>query len=158
MVKAGIGKTGYPSLWRGTSSVLPSSGSLYFGLTLNANIPLKFWRPNYRFLGLSDEKLYQISNGTFPRKLEFKMRPIHSLEGLPYGVAFKVCPCSSKRPFDMHKVRFVREGCRLLHTNEVVDRNSYLVENVPLNIPSSIYRDIKFRGEVPVECIEIDKR
>lgn len=158
MAKAGKVKSGYPSLWGGAASVPPPSRSIYFDLTLNATIPLKFWRPNYRFIGLGDERLYQLSNGTFPRRLENKMRPIHSLESLPHGVAFKICPCSSKRPFDMKKVRFIREGSRLLHTNEVVDRNSYLVENVPLNIPSSMYRDIKFKGEVPEECIEIDTR
>jgi hypothetical protein len=158
MSKASRKKSAFPSLWSGGTRLYPTGRSAYFNLTLNARIPLNYWRPDYQFLGLSDQELYQLTRGAFPRKLESKTRPLHSLEGLPHNIAYKVCPCSSKRPFDMLKARFVREGCRLLHTDHVVDRKSYLIENVTLNIPSSMYRELRFMGEVPDDCIEIDFR
>jgi len=156
MSKASSKKPESFSLWTagGRSALSPPGG--HFNFTLNDPIPLRHWRPNYQFIGLSDHELHQLSRGVFPRKLEPKARPLHSLESLPYNVAYKVCPCSSKRPFDMRRVRYVREGCRLLHTNKAVDRNSYLIENVTLNIPSSLCRELRFRGEVPEECIETD--
>jgi hypothetical protein len=148
----------FSSLWSGGGPLAASRPSRYSDLTFNARIPMNYWRPDYRFIGLSDDRLYRMSNGAFPRRLEPKTRPLHSLEELPHNVAYKVCPCSSRRPFDMCRVRFVREGCRLLHTNHVVDRKSYLIENVPLNIPSSMYRELRFRGEVPKDCLGIDFR
>lgn len=158
MSKASRKKSSFPSLWSGGGRSIPLRPSDFFSLTYNNSIPLKYWQPGYQFIGLSDYKLYQLTRGAFPRKLEIKTRPLHSLEGLPHNVAYKVCPCSSKRPFDMLKVRFVREGCRLLHTNHFVDRKSYLIENVTFNIPSSMYRELRFIGEVPEDCIEIDFR
>jgi hypothetical protein len=158
MSKASGKMPGFSSLWLGSGRIAASRSGGHFDLTFNDPIPLRHWRPNYQFIGLSDQRLHQLSRGAFPRKLEPKTRPLHSLEGLPHNVAYKVCPCSTKRPFDMLRVRFVREGCRLLHTNKVVDRNSYLIENVTLNIPSSLCRELKFRGEVPEECIETDFR
>jgi hypothetical protein len=158
MSKASGKKTLFNSLWSGAGRFAPFRPNGHFNFTLNDPIPLRHWRPNYQFIGLSGHELYQLSRGAFPRKLESKTRPLHSLEGLPHDIAYKVCPCSSKRPFDMLRVRFVREGCRLLHTNKAVDRNSYLIENVTLNIPSSFCRELRFWGEVPEECIETDFR
>jgi hypothetical protein len=158
MSKASRKKSAFPSLWSGGTRLYPTGRSAYFNLTLNARIPLNYWRPDYQFLGLSDQKLYLLSRGAFPRKVEPKSRPLHGLQGLPHNVAYKVCPCSTKRPPDMRKVRYVRQGCRLLHTNKAVDRNSYLIENVTLNIPSSFCRELRFRGEVPEECVETDFR
>jgi hypothetical protein len=158
MSKASGKKPVFSSLWSGGGRFAASHTGGYSNLTFNDPIPLRYWRPNYQFIGLSDYELFQLSRGAFPRKVEPKTRPLHSLEGLPHNVAYKACPCSSKRPLDMRRVRFVREGCRLLHTNKVVDRNSYLIENVTLNIPSSMYRELRFRGEVPEDCIEIDFR
>jgi hypothetical protein len=158
MAKAGREKSVSFSLWSGGGCFAASRPDGHFNLTFNDPVPLRHWRPNYRFIGLSDPRLYFLSRGAFPRKVEPKTRPLHSLGGLPHNVAYKVCPCSSKRPFDMRRVRYVRAGCRLLHSNAVVDRNSYLIENVTLNIPSSMYRELKFRGEVPEECIETNFR
>jgi hypothetical protein len=146
------------SLWSSSPRFAASRLSEYFNLTFNDPIPLKHWRPNFRFIGLSDGDLFRLSRGTFPRRLELKTRPLHSLGGMPHDIAYKVCPCSSRRPFDMRKVRYVREGCRLLHTNYVVDRKSYLIENVVLNVPSSLCRELRFLGEVPDECIETETK
>jgi hypothetical protein len=148
-------KAGYPSPWKSATGSFTAAASVHLILTSNARIPMRYWRPYFRFIGLRDATLHSLSDGAFPRKLEAgKMHPLFSLERLADGIGFKLCPCSSKKPFEMSRYRYIREGCQLLHTEEIVDRNSYLVENITLNIPPSMYRDMKFRGEVPEACIE----
>ena len=145
----------FRGLWRAEPTSITVEKNLELILVSNARIPIKYWRPNFRFTGLGDESLHNLTGGEFPKKLETgKKHPIFSLDRLSDGIGFKVCPCSSKRPFNMHRYRYVRKGCRLLHTNEIVDRHSYLVENITLNIPPALYRETKFRGEVPEACIE----
>jgi len=117
-------------------------------------IPLKFWRPNFFFMGAKDSVLYELSQGTFPAKLvKDKTRPVFSLAELPHQIGFWICPCSSKKQFKSKNRRFIRERCSLSHTNYIMDRNSYLVEEIKLNIPQSVAYTLRFKGEVPTGCI-----
>lgn len=158
MSKADGKKPAFHSFWSDAGRFSSYRPDGHFNLTFNDPVPFRLWQPNYQFIGLRDQRLCQLSRGSFPHKVEPKTRPLHSLERLPHNVAYKVCPCSSKRPFNMRRARFVRRGCRLLHTDHTVGRNSYLIENVTLNIPSSFWRELRFRGEVPEDCIETDIR
>ena len=152
-------KPSFKSLWKSETGSVTADKNLELILTTNARLPLRFWRTHFWFIGLSDKTLLGLTEGLFPRKLKGdKWRPLFSLERMANGVGFKVCPCSSKKPFNMNEFRFVIEGCRLLHTNHVLDRNSYLVEEITVNIPTSMALDVRFKGEVPEPCIQTAKR
>jgi hypothetical protein len=119
------------------------------------NLPIKYWRPNFFFSGAPDDRLSELSGGGFPAvTVPGKSHPVFTLHPVPDHVGFAVCPCSSKRPFDATGHRFIGQGCRLKHTGHVMDRNSYLVEKIRLNIPSDTGYRLRFRGEVPEECIQ----
>ncbi|MDD5204085.1 MAG: hypothetical protein PHS17_01615 [Desulfobacterales bacterium] len=110
------------------------------------------------FRGLPDKLAYEWSGGQFPAKPGSGNHPVFSSKPLPDGTGFRVCPCSSKRPFDEKSFRFIRKGCRLLHTGYTMDRNSYLIEKIRLNIPRTLAHRLRFLGEVPEECIRHEQR
>jgi len=119
------------------------------------NLPLRYWKPHMFFTGAKDMELASLTQGHFPaKKIKRKTHPIFSLEQLPLNTGFRVCPCSSKMPFQQKGFRFIRKGCSLLHTGHVMDRNSYLIEKVIFNIPSSVAYRLRFRGEVPGKCLK----
>lgn len=118
------------------------------------NLPLPYWQPHFYFTGAEDERLSGITGGRFPGKpIPNKTHPIFALKPLPDGAGFTVCPCSSKKPYDQAIYHFIRKGCRFLHTGFKTDRNSYLIEKIRFNIPTSLASRLHFRGEAPVECI-----
>jgi len=115
-------------------------------------LPLPYWQPRMFFLGARDKELLQLTERRFPVKPK-RSHPIFSLEALPDRVGFRVCPCSSRKPYDTRRYRFIEKGCTLLHTGNSMDRNSYLVEKVTFNIPPSVARALRFWGEVPGNCM-----
>jgi hypothetical protein len=94
-----------------------------------------------------------LSEGLFPAGPITGTHPVFSLQAQPDGVGFRVCPCSSKRPYHEKNPRYIRKGCRLLHTGHTLDRNSYLLEMIQFNIPRSIATELRFMGQVPEDCI-----
>jgi len=123
-------------------------------LSAVTNLPLRYWKPHMFFTGARDIELASLTQGHFPvKQIKRKTHPIFSLEQLPLNTGFRVCPCSSKVPFQQKRFRFIRKGCRLLHTGHLMDRDSYLIEKVIFNIPSSVAFRLRFRGEVPEECV-----
>jgi len=120
-----------------------------------ARLPLKHWRERFFFTGGPDPMLYAITGGRFPRTPDpGKTHPVFALSGLPDGAGFRVCPCSSKKPAPGKAGLAIRKGCILTHTGHVMDRRSHLITHVTFNIPPSVARDLRFRGEVPEDCIE----
>lgn len=143
-----------PSIWSGNARDDPLKGELKKILGSVTRLPLKFWKRNMFFFGAGDRQLHELSQGRFPAKVDKKKsHPIFALEPLPQGIGFKVCPCSSKKPYDLPSFRFIIKGCKLLHTGYITDRNSYLVENITFNIPRSLAIKMRFRGETPETCI-----
>lgn len=118
------------------------------------NLPLSYWRPGFFFVGADDNGLKKMTGNRFPEKLVTgKTHPVIALHPVSMNAGFGVCPCSSKIPFRQKRYRYIRKGCQLLHTRKVMDRNSYLIEHVRFNIPSSVASRLRFFGEVPESCI-----
>jgi len=111
------------------------------------------------FTGARDKDLTALTDGEFPRTtVSGKSHPVYSLEKLPDNVGVAVCPCTSKIPFGRGVFRYIRKGCRLRHTQHTMDRDSFLVEKVRFNIPRSVACELRFRGEVPDECLGLWNR
>ncbi len=141
------------SPWSRTQPTMTAERDLDAVLCSVRSLPLRYWRERMIFLGLKDTRFRGLTGGLFPAKTG-TTHPLFSLRKLPEEVGFKVCPCSSKKPFGDKPFRYVEKGCVLLHTGNVMDRNSYLVESIRFNIPSSEAYDLHFLGEVPPECLK----
>jgi len=142
------------SPWKSKTGSLSAQGNLELSLTINAHIPLKFWRKNFWFAGARDESLHALTGGEFSRDIVAgKTHPVLALNMLEHGVGCSVCPCSSKKPQSAACYRFIRQGCKLSHTGHVMDRNSYLVDGLAFSIPSSLAYELHFKGEVPQLCV-----
>lgn len=128
-------------------------------LVEGARLPLRYWRSRFFFTGGRDPDLFEATGGRFPvTPVADKTHPVFAIKPLPDGAGCRVCPCSSKKPFrkaDRQKARSIPGGCVLNHTGFVTDRRSYLIESVTFNIPASVARNLRFRGEVPETCIEL---
>lgn len=122
-------------------------------LVMGARLPLRYWKERMLFRGLQDQMTSQLTGGLFPAKLASGAHPAFSLQELPDRAGFRVCPCSSRKPFHTKRYRYIKEGSCLRYTGHITDRNSYLIENVPFNIPPAVARTLRFMGEVPEECI-----
>ena len=143
-------------LWSARSRTLTAPRDLAVVLGSVVNLPMKYWQPNFFFFGAPDHRLSQLSSGAFPAvTVPGKSHPVFTLRSLPDGVGFTVCPCSSKGPFDVEKYRFIRKGCHLGHSRYEMDRNSYLVEKIRINMPPDTGGRLRFKGEVPEKCIEV---
>lgn len=119
------------------------------------HLPLRFWKPRMFFMGAEDRQLKELSEGRFPSHVvPRKTHPVFALRPLQGAPGFQVCPCSSQRPYRGKEFRYVTKGCRLLHTNHMMDRDSYLVETVRFNIPPRFAHRLRFRGEVPESCLK----
>ena len=119
------------------------------------HLPVRFWRPHMFFTGAKDEDLSVFTNGQFPKKtVSRKSHPVFSLRKLPQDIGFTVCPCTSSRPFKRGGFRYIHKGCKLSHTNHVMDRDSFLVEKMRFNIPPSVAYRLRFKGEVPDRCLK----
>ncbi len=120
-----------------------------------SHLPLKHWQPHMFFTGAKDEDLSGFTKGQFPKTVvSRKTHPVFSLRKLPASVGFTVCPCTSSRPFNLAGFRWINRGCKLRHTNHEMDRDSFLIEKVRFNIPPSVAYRLRFRGEVPDQCLK----
>jgi len=124
-------------------------------LPLAKRVPLRYWCKGMLFAGAGDDSVSRLTAGKFPKRLVTGMtHPVYALRALQGQVGFKVCPCSSHKPFDAGACRYIAKGCRLLHTGRETDRNSYLVEAVCFNIPRSMAPRLRFMGQVPDSCLK----
>ena len=133
----------------------PTAGmNLSLVLVTGSQLPVRFWKPFFFFKGAGDPDLLRLSGGRFPlTTTPGKTHPVISLEPLPGLIGYRVCPCSTKKPFRARVIRYIRKGCRLLHTDRVMDQNSYVIESVEIPLPAALASKLRFQGEAPVECI-----
>ena len=144
------------SLWKATPT---AARNLDMVLGSVVNLPLAYWQDHFFFMGAEDARLFQLSDGEFPKKTKpGKTHPVFTLKALPNHVGYRVCPCSSRKPFDRYHYRYIKKGCRLRFTNHEMDRNSYLVENILLNLPPTIAIKLRFKGQVPNVCLMVKKK
>jgi len=141
-------------LWSSGFSSLTAEDDLDIVLGSVIKLPLKYWRQNFFFSGAKDEDFLELTGGEFPKKLVKKHRhPVFAIKSMPGNIGFKVCPCSSKKPYKGRQYRYISKECRLLHTHHTMDRYSYLVEMAGFPIPAAIAYTLWFKGEVPAECL-----
>lgn len=144
------------SLWESHPGTVTAKKDLDLILGSVTNLPLQYWRPFFLFFRAKDKDLLKITKNRFPAKLENgKTHPVFALQHLPNNVGFKVCPCSSKKPFYDKTYRYIKENTTLKHTGYMTDRNSFLVESVRFNMPATIAGKMLFKGEVPEDSIVI---
>lgn len=123
-------------------------------LPLMSRLPLRLWKPRMLFFGARDAELSRITGGVFPRTVvPGKTHPLFCLKILPDGAGARACPCTSRAPSDGRNPRYLRKGCRLLHTGRELDRNTYLVETARFPVPRSVAQRARFWGEAPSSCI-----
>jgi len=155
MVSQGKNRIHGRQFWSSTGGNAAMDRNIEKILGAVTKLPLKYWKPGMFFVGAKDTELSLLTQGRFPAKqVKRKTHPVFSLERLPSNAGFKVCPCSSRTPYQQKRFRFIKKGCRLLHTYHLMDRNSYLVERLTFNIPSSVAFRLRFRGEVPDGCLK----
>ena len=147
------------SPWGKESKTLTAADNLEMVLAAVKNLPIKYWQPSYFFSGAGDEILSGMSDGEFPKKIvPGKTHPIFSLKPIQGNAGYEACPCSSSKPYGRGHFRYIQKGCRLGYTGHIMDRNSYLVESIRLNIPRSVAFELRFKGEVPGSCLkEVDR-
>jgi hypothetical protein len=123
-------------------------------LGATVNLPLRYWRPNMLFSGAPDDRLRRLTAGLFPLRLvKNKTHPLFCLHVLPDTVGCRVCPCTSSQPRRGVPQRFIRRGCVLSFTRRIMDRDSYLVDEIVFNLPADLAFRLRFRGRVPEECL-----
>ncbi len=140
------------NLWIDKDASVP--GTKIYGIFASSEkLPLKYWKPNLLFRGLSDESLKTLTHQRFPGFVKpGKSHPIFSLKILPNFIAAELCPCSTKR--SNKKNRYISEGCILNYTNYPIHKNSYLLENIKFKIPAYSAGKLTFLGEVPESCLK----
>jgi len=113
-------------------------------------MPVRFWDANMLFKGV-ENAWWRLKTGGFPATNHSSgSHPLFVLAKIG-NQGFRICPCSSKGGSS----RYIRKGCALMQTNEVVDRNSYLVERFSCTLPASAAFSAQPRlsGIVPDACI-----
>lgn len=146
------------SLWSSLPRTMTAERDLESILGVVTGLPLPYWKERMLFRGLRDKLAFRWTGGRFPAKRSSGTHPVFAIKALPENTGFRVCPCSSKKPFNERIFRFIQKGCCLLHTGHTMDRHSYLVDKIRLNIPSSAASRLRFMGEVPEDCIRHEQR
>ena len=142
-------------LWTNRRPTLTADRHLAAVLGSVKNLPMRYWRPFFFFMGTRDADLIELTGGRFPATTRpGKTHPVIALEPLPDNAGYKVSPCSSSRPWKPRNPRFIRKGCRLAYTGHAMDRNSFVVEDIEVPIPPQICAGLVFKGGVPAECIQ----
>ncbi len=113
--------------------------------------PPAHWCPNMIFRGAADRELKKFSK-SFPSVLRpgHPTHPIFVLSESSFG--HRVCPLSTK---NYSAGRFVAKNCVLEITGEVLDRDSYLVEDCAFLLPEDpvFWKGLRFTGTAPQACI-----
>ena len=136
----------YDALWGKSSPTPTADKNLDLILGSATHLPLKYWRQNFFFKGGLNSALKTMTQGKFPVKADPKgTHPVFALKPLAQGAGFEVCPCSSSA---WKKYKWIEKGTQLLHTGRIMERTSYLVEQIRFNLPASESMNLRFMGQV----------
>ncbi len=140
-------------LWR-RKETITAEDNLELVLSSVKNLPLPYWEKNFFFMGAPSLRLANETSGNFPKGTQNRKKrfPIFCIDASKKAGAL-VCPVSRKKPFYKGEFRYIKQGCTLLHTNQTLQHNSYLVERITFNIPKDLAFSLYFFGEVPGDCI-----
>ena len=115
-----------------------------------AKMPVRFWEENMLFKGVQNT-WWRLKTSGFPATdFTSGTHPLFVLRKKG-NQGLLICPCSSKGG----KSRYIKKGCVLLHTDEHIDRNSFLVERFAFSLPvtATFSPQPNFHGKVPGSCI-----
>ena len=136
----------YDTLWGKSSPTMTADKNLDLILGSVTHLPLKYWRRNFFFKGGLNSTFKTMTQGQFPVKADPKgTHPVFALKPVAHGAGFKVCPCSSSA---WKKLKWIKKGTQLLHTERIMEKTSYLVEHIQFNMPVSESIKLRFMGEV----------
>lgn len=142
------------TFWTTSKKSVSAEKNLSMILGSVTRLPLKYWQSCFFFTGAADNELFLNTGGEFPKTPQNdKTHPIYALAPLPNNAGFRVCPCSSKRPFSLRDYRWIKKDCRLEYTGHKMDKNSHLIEQFWFNIPGTMAGKVRFRGKVPATCL-----
>lgn len=137
----------FQDLWGYRSKTLTAAEDLDVILGSVTSLPVIYWRKNFFFKGMTDGRLAELTEGDFPAIPKKQgTHPVFALKPVLNHIGFVVCPCSSQPQY--LKVPWIKKGTRLLHTNQEMDRQSYIVNHIQFNIPASVATQLRFQGEV----------
>jgi hypothetical protein len=118
------------------------------------HLPRAQWEERMFFFNALDKQVRLETHGIFPHHIKSatSAHPIFVLKTLG-NLAHEVCPCSSK--CFSEGMRYIAKGCKLEVTGWIMDRNSYLVEELVFTMPQdhTFRRNLKFKGRVPRTCL-----
>lgn len=147
------------TFWTTSKKSVSAEKNLSLILGSVTRLPLKYWQNSFFFTGAGDHELLTHTAGEFPKTtINGKTHPIFSLSPLPNNAGFRVCPCSSSRPFFSRIYRWIKKGCRLEYTGHRMDKNSHLIDTIWFNVPGAMAGKVRFRGKVPAACIVTAER
>ena len=136
----------YDTFWDKASPTMTADNNLDLILGSVTHLPLKYWRRNFFFKGGLNSTFKTMTQGQFPVKADPKgTHPVFALKPVAHGAGFKVCPCSSSA---WKKLKWIKKGTQLLHTERIMEKTSYLVEHIQFNMPVSESIKLRFMGEV----------
>jgi hypothetical protein len=146
----------YDSIWKKSPSTPTADKNLDLILGSAINLPLKYWRKNFFFKGGRNSKLKTMTEGKFPVKADPEgTHPVFALKQVANGSGFEVCPCSSSA---WKRQKWVAKGTQLLHTGKIMEKTTYLVEQIRFNLPASEAMNLRFMGRVADQDIHSIKR
>lgn len=141
-------------IWAHRCRTLTAKKDMGLVLASVLNLPVMYWRPFFFFSGAKDSDVVALTAGRFPATTQpGKTHPVIALKPLPNNAGYRVNPCSSAPPRNYGTIHFIKKGCRLAHTGYELDRDSFVVTHIEVPLPAGIAGKLRFRGEVPVECI-----
>jgi hypothetical protein len=137
----------FQDLWGFQEKTPTAANDLDLILPSVISLPLTWWRKNFFFKGMTDERLSEETRGDFPAIPKKQgTHPVFALKPVLNHIGFVVCPCSSQLQY--LKVPWIEKGTRLLHTHHEMDRRSYLITHIQFNMPASVATQLRFQGEV----------
>ncbi len=119
------------------------------------NLPMKYWRNNFFFKGMSNETWLNLTNEKFPIKADKKgSHPLFTMYMPDKYAGYVVCPCSSS---SRNKRMWIQKGTKLLHTNYIMDKTSVILKHLCLTLPAKHAMQPRFMGEVAKKDIQRSK-
>jgi hypothetical protein len=137
----------FQKLWGYRKKTPTAANDLDLILPSTISLPLAYWRKNFFFKGMTDNRLAEETRGDFPAIPKKKgTHPVFALKPVLNHIGFVVCPSSSQPQHP--RVPWIEKGTRLLHTDHEMNRRSYLITHIRFNMPASVATQLRFQGEV----------
>ena len=116
-------------------------------------LPSGQWQERMFFFGAADTEL-KAQTGKFPATFR-KDKTTHPIFILRAGTASHLaCPCSTQG--NRKRYRFIADGCKMEIKEQVMNRDSFLMEQYQFALPLDhrLCKGLRFFGKVPQHCLQ----